>query len=219
MSEEQIKPKKKRVNADGVVMTPKDELEVYLLYKQGRTFEEIQERVLKPDGSDWSLSKIRKLVYKFKKGYSPTVSGDQAYNKLMGIDLEADLKDFDAEKSMTRSFKIATRLLEKALEDAEAGYVIVDESKRQIPLKTIMETVEKAGRFWSLQRKTEKEHGKTNKVMTIDYREMAKIYMEAKEDGIKYNAKAHMKDIIETINRNEEEEAHLDSISEEFDNE
>lgn len=195
------KQKQMRVNQDGIKMTADQELAIYLLFKQNKTVEEVKQKVLRPDGSPWSDTKLRGLFAKFRKNKAPTATGDQAekaYSTLMGIDLESDLKDFDAERSMSRSFKMAARLLEKALEDAEKGYEIEDEQRRQIPIKTIMECIEKAGRFWSLSKKTQKDSGRTGN-FKIDYREMAKIYVEKKQEGVAYDAKGHMKAILDTV--------------------
>jgi hypothetical protein len=209
MSEEEVKKKQMRVNEDKIRMTPEDELAIYLLFKQGQTAKIIQEKVLRPDGTQWSESKIKKLLTRFRSGKAPSTDGDQsekAFNTLMGISLESDLKDFDAQKSMSRSFKMATRLMEKALEDAQNGYVIVDEQARRIPIKTLMECIEKAGRYWSLELKTRKEGG-ANGTFKIDYKEMAKIFMGAKAEGIPYNAKGHMKAVIDAAHQQKSDDS------------
>lgn len=206
---EDIKKKQMRVNEDKIRMTPDDELAVYLLFKQGQPFKVIKEKILRPDGTQWSDSKIKKLISNFKKGKAPSTSGEQsekAFDKLMGISLESDLKDFDAQKSMSRSFKMATRLMEKALEDAQNGYEIVDEQARRIPIKTLMECIEKAGRYWSLELKTRKEGG-GNGTFKIDYKEMAKIFMGAKAEGIPYNAKGHMKAVIDAAHQQKSDDS------------
>ena len=188
-------------------MTPDEEFRAYLLYKEGRSNKEIIEKMPRSDGTQWSESKITKLRTKFNKGYVPELSADKAekvVNQIMGISLEADLKDFDAEKSMSRSFKMATRLLENALRDAENGYEIEDEQRRRVPIKTIMECIEKAGRYWTAYSKTKKESGARGSVQ-IDYREMAKIYKEAKEEGVKYDAKGHMKAVLQEVNKQNED--------------
>jgi hypothetical protein len=129
----------------------------------------------------------------------------------MGISLGADLKDFDAEKSMTRSFKMATRLLENALKDAENGYEIEDEMRRRIPIKTIMECIEKAGRYWTTYTKAKKDSGGKGGAAVIDYKEMAKIYMGAKEEGVPYDAKGHMKAVIEEVARQSEDSSETEA--------
>jgi hypothetical protein len=185
-------------------MTPEEEFKIYLLYKEGAKNEEIIEKTVRADGSKWSNSKITKLRTKFNKGHIPSLSADKAeraMDSIMGIGLGADLKDFDAEKSMSRSFKMATRMLEQALKDAEAGYEIEDEMRRRIPIKTIMECIEKAGRYWTTYQKTRKESGSGGKAVQIDYQEMAKIYMGAKAENIPYDAKSHMKAVLEEVTK------------------
>lgn len=196
-------------------MTVEEEFEIYLLYKQGKALEEIQEKQLKDDGTQWSIHTLNKLRAKFNKGYVPTVGGDFVYG--LGVMMEDDIENFDAERSMSRSFKMATRLLEKALEDAQKGYEIIDESKRQIPIKTIMECIEKAGRFWSLQRKTQKEAGRSGGPVTIDYERMAKLYVKyKKQDDVEYDAGEHMKAVIAKVNSSVQEDDELDEIAAEF---
>lgn len=194
------------INSDGIRMMPEDEFKIYLLFKEGKTNQEIIEQTSRPDGKKWSYPKIQRIVKKMKDGYIPTVDADKAekaIDTIMGIGLAADLKDFDAEKSMSRSFKMATRMLEQALKDAEQGYEIEDEMRRRVPIKTIMDCIEKAGKYWTSYQKTKKDAGAAGQVQ-IDYREMAKIYMEAKNDGIKYAAKEHMKAVLEEATRQNE---------------
>lgn len=193
-----------KLNDESARMTPEEEFRIYLLYKEGKKNEEIIEKVTREDGSKWSTSKIIKLRTKFNKGHIPELSADKAekvVDTLMGIGLGADLKEFDAEKSMSRSFKMATRLLENALKDAEKGYEIEDEMRRRIPIKTIMECIEKAGRYWTTYTKAKKESTSKGGSVQIDYKEMAKIYMGAKQEGIPYDAKNHMKAVLEEVNR------------------
>lgn len=193
----------RNLNNEMARMTPEEEFRAYLLYKEGRTNKEIIEKMPRPDGSQWSESKITKLRTKFNKGYVPELSADKAekvVNTIMGISLEADLKDFDAEKSMSRSFKMATRLLENALRDAENGYEIEDEQRRRVPIKTIMECIEKAGRYWTAYSKSKKDSGPRGLVQ-IDYKEMAKIYMSAKKEGVEYDSKSHMKAVLEEVTK------------------
>lgn len=209
--EEENKPKlphTAKLNDEAARMTPEEEFKIYLLYKEGKKNEEIIEKAVRDDGSKWSMSKIIKLRTKFNKGHIPQLSADKAenvVNTLMGIGLTADLKDFDAEKSMSRSFKMATRLLENALKDAEKGYEIEDEMRRRIPIKTIMECIEKAGRYWTTYTKAKKDSGQKGGAAQIDYKEMAKIYMGAKQEGIPYDAKNHMKAVIEEVARQSED--------------
>lgn len=204
--------KQLRVNEDKTKMTPEEEFKIYLLYKEGKSLEEIQQKVLRPDGDTWSMSKLAKLRAKFNKGQIPALDADKAegaVTEMYGIDLGADLKDFDAERSMSRSFKMATRLMEKALEDAEQGYDIVGENVKKIPMKTIMECVEKAGRYWTNYQKTKKESS-GGTVGTIDYKEMAKLYTSFNEDTGKfeYDSQAHMEAVITKAYTEQEEEAH-----------
>lgn len=185
-------------------MTPEEEFRIYMLYKEGASNQDIIDKTARPDGSKWSTSKIIKLRGKFNKGHVPELSAEKAegvVNTLMGIALGADLKDFDAEKSMSRSFKMATRLLENALKDAERGYEIEDEMRRRIPIKTIMECIEKAGRYWTTYTKAKKESTNKGGSVQIDYKEMAKVFMGAKQEGIPYDAKGHMKAVLEEVNR------------------
>lgn len=215
--QDEVKKKQMRVNEDKIRMSPDDELAIYLLFKQGQTAKVIQEKVLRPDGSQWSESKLKKLLTKFRKGHAPSTSGEQsekAFNTLMGISLESDLKDFDAQKSMSRSFKMAMRLMEKALEDAQNGYEIVDEQARRIPIKTLMECIEKAGRYWSLELKTRKDSGGSGN-FKIDYKEMAKIFMGAKAEGTPYNAKGHMKAVIDAAHQQKMDDSKADQEFEE----
>jgi hypothetical protein len=187
-------------------MTPEEEFKLYMIHKEGATVKVMIERTPKADGTFWSESKVSKLKAKFNKGYIPALSADKvekAMDTLMGIGLASDLNDFDAEKSMSRSFKMATRLLEQSLKDAEQGYEIVDEQQRVIPIKTIMECIEKAGRYWTTFQKTKKDSGPGSAVQ-IDYREMAKIYLEAKAEGVKYDAKGHMKAVLNEVSRQNE---------------
>lgn len=209
MSEE-TKPKDHtaKLNDKNARMTPEEEFRIYMLYKEGATNQEIIDKTVRPDGSKWSTSKMIKLRGKFNKGHVPELSAEKAegvVNTLMGIALGADLKDFDAEKSMSRSFKMATRLLENALKDAEKGYEIEDEMRRRIPIKTIMECIEKAGRYWTTYTKAKKDSGQKGSGAQIDYKEMAKIYMGAKEEGIPYDAKGHMKAVLEEVTRQNED--------------
>jgi len=195
---------KKKDDIDNTPMTKEQEFEIFRLVKDKVSIEEIQKKVRRHDDSEWSTSKLQKLRAKINKGYIPSVDGEYAYNNLMGVDLGEDLKDFDAEKSMSRSFKMATRLLEKALEDAEQGYEIVDEMSRKVPIKTIIECVEKAGRYWTNYQKTKKETGKSGD-MTIDYKEMAQLYVNFDEETGKFNydSAEHMKQTLETAYKDE----------------
>lgn len=194
----------KKDDIDNTPMTKEQEFEIFRLVKDKVSIEEIQKKVRRHDGSEWSTSKLQKLRAKINKGYIPSIDGEYAYNNLMGVDLGEDLKDFDAEKSMSRSFKMATRLLEKALEDAEQGYEIVDEMSRKVPIKTIIECVEKAGRYWSNYQKTKKESGKSGDA-NIDYKQMAQLYVSFnKETGkFDYDAAEHMKQTLETAYKDE----------------
>lgn len=196
-------PNKPLINEDGIRMMPEDEFKVYLLYKEGRTNQEIIEQTSRPDGKKWSYPKIQRLVKKMKDGYIPKVDADKAekaIDAIMGIGLAGELKDFDAEKSMSRSFKMATRMLEQALKDAEEGYEIEDEMRRKVPIKTIMDCIEKAGKYWTSYQKTKKDSGPAGQVQ-IDYKEMAKLYMGAKKDGIEYDSKGHMKAVLEEVTK------------------
>lgn len=198
---------------DNTPMTKEEEFEIYRLVKDKVSIEEIQEKVRRHDGSKWSKSKLQKLRAKINtKDYVPSIDGEYAYNNLMGVDLGEDLKDFDAEKSMSRSFKMATRLLEKALEDAEQGYEIEDEMRRRVPIKTIIECVEKAGRYWTNYQKTKKESGKTGN-LTINYKEMAQLYVNFNEETGKfeYDAEGHMKEVLNTAYKEQDDSAHSDS--------
>jgi len=206
--------KESKTSIDNTPMTKEEEFEIYRLLKDKVSIEEVQQKVRRHDGSEWSKSKLTKLRAKINKGYIPSVDGEYAYNNLMGVDLGEDLKDFDAEKSMSRSFKMATRLLEKALEDAEQGYEIEDEMRRKVPIKTIIECVEKAGRYWTNYQKTKKESGKSG-TMTIDYKEMAKLYTTFnKETGeFEYDAAGHMKEVLNTAYKDEDQYDSPDSNS------
>lgn len=214
MSDKQL-----RINADKTKMTSEEEFQIYMLFKEGKSVLEVQERVLRPDGDKWSESKLKKLRAKFNKGDIPSIGADEAQGAmqtLMGIDLGADLKDFDAESSMTRSFKMATRLMEKALEDAENGYDIVGENVKKIPMKTIMECVEKAGRYWTNYQKTKKESS-GGTVGSIDYKEMAALFVSFNEDTGKfqYDSGKHMEEVLNKAYNDEqaalEEEVEHDS--------
>lgn len=211
MSEENKLPKRARVD-------PRDELNIYLLYKQGKSLEEIQEKARNIFGEKWSMHTLTKMRSKFKKGYVPKADADTMMN--LGVVLGDDLSKFDAEKSMSRSFKMATRLLEKALEDAQKGYEIIDESNRKIPIKTIMECIEKAGRYWALQRKTQKEAGRSGGPVSVDYEKMAELYIKYKNDPkVEYDAQAHMKAVIEQINSDTKASQEIDKLTEEFEDE
>lgn len=217
MDQNETKPKAP-MHDESKRMTPEEEFKIYLLHKEGKTNREIIEQCVREDGSKWSKSKIDKLCGRFNKNYIPSLSADKVEKTMdslmgMGINFDESLKDFDAEKSMSRSFKMATRMLEQALKDAQAGYVIEDEMRRQVPIKIIMECIEKAGKFWTTYQKTRKESAQTGN-MKIDYKEMAQIYMGAKQENIAYDAKGHMKAVIEEANRQTSNDEVLDEDKE-----
>ena len=104
-----------------------------------------------------------------------------------------DLDEFSSQDAIQVSVKASIRLLQQALKDAEANYVIVDERMRRIPLKTIMECIEKSVRSYTqLELKTKS----SSKNIGVDYKEMAKLYTDASRTGKYYDSEQHMKDLL-----------------------
>ena len=106
---------------------------------------------------------------------------------------KGDLKNFSIQDAVAVSLKASVRLLEQALTDAEKGYEIVDERRRRVPLKTLMDCIEKAVK--ALVQMENKKKSNNNSI-NIDYKEMAKLYVDAKKDKQHYDSEQHMKDLL-----------------------
>lgn len=105
-----------------------------------------------------------------------------------------DLDEFSAQESIRLSLKASIRLLQQAVKDMENNYIIVDERMRKIPLKTLMDCIEKAVKAF-----TQMDSKKNNTNVgdfKINYVEMAKLYMDAKRDKKYYDSAQHMKDLL-----------------------
>jgi transposase len=106
--------------------------------------------------------------------------------------------DTIARETYSKLLKVCYRLVS----DIERSVFEVDaeQQARTVPLKTITDAVEKLTKLHYFaqaggveKRITESKHTQVN----VDYAKMAELYMSAKKDGVNYDAKAHLKDVIE----------------------
>lgn len=140
----------------------------------------------------------RKTVASYKKKFDEGFVPEHPEAEDSSEFFSDNLEDFDTAKALDNSFKRAIRLLHKATEDAERGYVIVeDDTKRRVPIKTLMDCIEKAGKY-----ATTMANAIDRKIMTesINYEEMARLYVKFnKQTGeFEYNEKEHMKEVLNT---------------------
>ena len=166
-------------------MTPKDELEVKILIDAGHTLKNVAER------TGWSYSKISKLNTKFKQGHVPDLEGE----------VRGDL-DLSSGERMKDTYDTAIKLLHRSVKDIENGYEIEDENRRRVPIKTIMECIEKAGRYATTMAKAAESSGSQGQ-QNVDYKNMAKLYVSFNENTGKfeYDSHEHMKDLLDKVEK------------------
>jgi hypothetical protein len=116
---------------------------------------------------------------------------DLTINELFDDD---GLEDFSSSEAVQKSLKRSIRLLEQSLNDAENSYVIVDERMRKVPIKTLMDCIEKAVKAHSML----EAKNKNTRIgdFAIDYVQMASLYKNAKKNKEHYDSEQHMKDLL-----------------------
>lgn len=161
---------------------------MYQEYLRGVTMTQIAE--------NWK----EKVSYRTVQRYKEKFRWDERKEKDLALKafLSESETDTIARETYTKLLKVCYRLvsdLERSVFDADA-----EEQARSVPLKTITDAVEKLTKLHYFaqaggvdKKSIESKHTQVN----VDYAEMAKIYMKAKTEGVDYDAKAHMKDVID----------------------
>ena len=167
--------------ARGKPFTVEEELDILELIKQGTPLRDISTKLSR------SYTSIKTLSKKFKDGYMP---GEEPILEVV------DSEIFSTEESLFKSYRNAVILMERALEDAKAGYEIVGENLRRIPLKTLIDSLEKAGSFYV---KMKSKATTVSGTFRVDYKEMANLYKKNRKDEEYYNSERHMKDLLNMV--------------------
>jgi predicted transcriptional regulator len=162
-------------------LTSEEKLKILRLRKEGKTAPYIAKELGR---SEIAIRRIFAANKKLLKNADEMTSED-----LFGDDLD----DFSSIEAVQKSLKRSIRLLEQVLNDAEQNYVIVDERMRRVPLRTLMDCIEKAVKA---QTQLDAKGKKSTSDIQVDYKKMAKLYKDSKKDKEYYDSNQHMRDLL-----------------------
>ncbi len=172
------------------------ELKLWELHKDGVS----QRKIAKELGiSTATVSKYVKIMK--KDDYEPP---QVSLEELEALEEQVD-ENMSRDQKMEKAFDLAIDMLYLAVNKGKEGWIIEDERKVRIPIKTVMDCIEKAGKH----AKTMSEAAKAAKAglspKTIDYKKMAEMYISFnKETGkFDYDAKKHMQEVLNTAHSKE----------------
>lgn len=176
-------------------LSPKDEIKIYKMCIEG---ESTQEACAEELGV--ARSTIQRYIKKMR-------ADDY---ELPELDLEEELaieaELMTHEQLIKASFEKAVKMMYNTIAKAEDGYIIEDERKVRIPIKTIMECIEKAGRHAKTMSEAAALATKSLTPETIDYQEMAKLFVSFNEETGKfeYDESGHMRSVLDKAYSKEE---------------
>lgn len=178
-------------------ITKAQEFKIWDMLQDGKSQRNISEEL------DISLTTVNKYAKKMRqKGYEPPTGIDEE-------DLEELRKELDdsmtREEKMEKAFDLAIDMLYVAVNKGKEGWVIEDERRVRIPIKSVMDCIEKAGKHAKTMSEAAKAARAGITPETIDYQEMAKLYVSFnKETGkFEYDAKKHMEEVLNKAYRKE----------------
>jgi len=162
-------------------VSPDEKLQILRLRKEGQTVPAIAKTVKRSEITVHRVLSANKQLLKTPE-------------ELTTEDLFSDnLDDFSSIEAVQKSLKRSIRLLEQVLSDAEQNYIIVDERMRRVPLRTLMDCIEKAVKAQTqLDTKGKKSVGD----LQVNYKEMANLYKDAKKKDEYYDSNRHIKDLL-----------------------
>ena len=141
-----------------------------------------------------------KVSYRTVQRYKEKLDWDNRKEK--DIAQKAFLNETEIDTIARETYSKLLKVCYRLVSDLERSVFEVDaeQQARTVPLKTITDAVEKLTKLHYFaqaggveKRITESKHTQVN----VDYAKMAELYMSAKKDGVNYDAKAHLKDVIE----------------------
>lgn len=156
-----------------------------------------------------SQSTCSRYVKKMKKENYRLPLHDEEFVIDMVEDLMIEVDDISKEQKMEKAFEDAIDILYSAVKAAKKGTTVIDERGMVVPIKTIMDCIEKAGKHAKTMADAAKAARQGLTPETIDYQEMAKLYKTFnKETGeFEYDAKSHMESVLNKAYGKKEEDA------------
>lgn len=172
-----------------------EELKIWELFTEGVSQRKISEKL------GISTSTVHKYVKIMK---NPDYEPPRGIASEELSDLETKLNKIEKdnlshEEKMEKAFELAIDMLYVTANKRKEEWIIEDERRVQIPLKTIMDCIEKAGKHAKTMSEAAKAAKQGITPETIDYQEMAKLYVSFNEETGKfdYDAKKHMQEVLD----------------------
>jgi transposase len=187
---------------NNVTLFPKqDNQEVQTLPVEVGTFD--QEKMYQRFVRGITLTAIAEefgISYATIKRYKDKLEWDA--RKERDLEQKAFLNESEVDTIARETYSKLLKVCYRLVSDLERSVFEVDaeQQARSVPLKTITDAVEKLTKLHYFaqaggvdKKQIESKHTQVN----VDYTEMAKLYMSAKKEGVDYDAKSHLKDVIE----------------------
>ncbi len=146
---------------------------------------------------DIGVTTVYRYVQRMKADdYKPPEVSEEELEKLHN---EIVGNSMDHEEKMELAFQGAIDMLYIAVEKGKKDWIIENEQKVRIPLNRIMDAIDKAGKHAKTMAEARKAAQKGITPETIDYQEMAKLYVSFNPDTGKfeYDSKKHMQDVLD----------------------
>ena len=174
-----------------IKITDAVELKMYkLLFEEGISQNKTSKLLNLSAGS---VNKYYKLMK--KEDYEPP---KVSLEELEALDAINEYNGLSREQKMEKAFDGAINMLYEAVTKAQEGWIIEDERRVRIPIKTLMDCIEKAGKHAKTMAEAAKLAASHLSTETIDYKKMAKLFITFNEKTGKfaYNSKEHMEKVL-----------------------
>lgn len=110
-------------------------------------------------------------------------------------------EDFEVEEALSNTFAKSVRLLESLVDEAIEGETLVDEEGRRVPIKTLMDCLDKARTYQAtlLKSRATNTSGVDKEAMMELWKSSATLFLKCRKEGIDYDEKAHLQHVLDDI--------------------